>query len=44
MQIKIDDKYYDVEIIKKNNRNTYIRVKDGSKVKTGDQLKIEVDS
>ena len=27
MQIKIDDKIYDVEIIKKSNKNTYIRVK-----------------
>ena len=38
MQIKIDDKYYDVEIIKKNNRNTYIRVKDGKIVVTTNYL------
>ena len=29
MQIEIDNKVYDVDIIKKNNRNTYIRVKNG---------------
>ena len=29
MQIELDNNYYDVEIIKKNNRNTYIRVKNG---------------
>ena len=38
MQIKIDDNYYDVEIIKKNNRNTYIRVKDGKIVVTTNYL------
>lgn len=29
MKYEIDNKIYDVEIIKKNNKNTYIRVKDG---------------
>jgi len=29
MQVVIDDNSYNVEIIKKNNKNTYIRVKDG---------------
>ena len=34
MEIQIDDNVYQVEIIKKNNRNTYIRVKDGKIVVT----------
>ncbi len=34
MQIKIGNVYYDVEIIKKNNKNTYIRVKDGKIIVT----------
>ena len=34
MQVEIDNNVYDVEIIKKNNRNTYIRVKDGKIVVT----------
>ena len=34
MQIKIGNDYYDVEIIKKNNKNTYIRVKDGKIIVT----------
>ena len=38
MQIKINDNYYDVEIIKKNNRNTYIRVKNGKIVVTTNYL------
>lgn len=38
MQIKINDDYYDVEIIKKNNRNTYIRVKNGKIVVTTNYL------
>lgn len=38
MQIKIDDNYYDVEIIKKNNRNTYIRVKNGKIIVTTNYL------
>ena len=38
MQIKIDDNYYDIEIIKKNNRNTYIRVKNGKIVVTTNYL------
>ena len=38
MQIRIDDKIYDVEIIKKNNRNTYIRVKNGKIVVTTNYL------
>ncbi len=28
MKYKIDDQEYDVEVIKKNNKNTYLRVKD----------------
>lgn len=38
MQIEIDDKIYDVDIIKKNNRNTYIRVKNGKIVVTTNYL------
>ena len=38
MQIKIDDKVYEVEIIKKNNRNTYIRVKNGKIIVTTNYL------
>jgi len=38
MNILIDDKVYDVEIIKKNNKNTYIRVKDGKIVVTTNYL------
>ena len=38
MQIEIDDKIYNVEIIKKNNRNTYIRVKNGKIVVTTNYL------
>ena len=38
MQIEIDDKIYDVDIIKKNNRNTYIRVKNGRIVVTTNYL------
>ena len=38
MQIEIDDKVYQVEIIKKNNRNTYIRVKNGKIVVTTNYL------
>ena len=38
MQIKLDDNYYDVEIIKKNNRNTYIRVKNGIIIVTTNYL------
>jgi predicted metal-dependent hydrolase len=38
MQIKINDNYYDVEIIKKNNRNTYIRVKNGKIIVTTNYL------
>ena len=29
MEIEIDEKKYEVEIIRKNNKNTYVRVKDG---------------
>ena len=29
MLVEIDNKEYEVEIIKKNNRNTYVRVKNG---------------
>ena len=38
MQIEIDNKVYDVDIIKKNNRNTYIRVKNGKIVVTTNYL------
>ena len=38
MEIKIDDKIYPVEIIKKNNRNTYIRVKNGKIIVTTNYL------
>lgn len=38
MQIKIDDKCYDVEIIKKSNKNTYIRVKEGKIIVTTNYL------
>ena len=34
MNIVIDNKTYDIEIIKKNNRNTYIRVKNGKIIVT----------
>ena len=34
MKIEIDSQVYEVEIIKKNNKNTYIRVKDGKIVVT----------
>ena len=34
MQIELNGILYDVEIIKKNNRNTYVRVKDGKIVVT----------
>ena len=38
MQIEIDNIIYDIEIIKKNNRNTYIRVKNGKIVVTTNYL------
>jgi len=38
MKIKIDNKIYDVEIIKKNNKNTYVRVKNGKIVVTTNYL------
>lgn len=38
MKIDINDILYDVEIIKKNNRNTYVRVKDGKIVVTTNYL------
>ena len=38
MQIEINDNVYDVEIIKKNNRNTYIRVKNGKIIVTTNYL------
>jgi len=38
MQIGIDNKVYDIEIIKKNNRNTYVRVKNGKIVVTTNYL------
>ena len=34
MQLQINDHVYDVEIIRKNNKNTYIRVKDGKIIVT----------
>ena len=34
MQIEINNVKYDVDIIKKNNRNTYVRVKNGRIVVT----------
>ncbi len=34
MQVVIDNNVYDVEIIKKNNRNTYIRVRNGKIIVT----------
>lgn len=36
--MQIDDKYYDVIIVRKNNRNTYIRVKNGKIVVTTNYL------
>ena len=36
--MQIDDKYYDVVIVRKNNRNTYIRVKNGKIVVTTNYL------
>ena len=38
MQIEINNVVYDVEIIKKNNRNTYIRVKNGKIIVTTNYL------
>lgn len=38
MQVVIDNQVYDVEIIKKNNRNTYIRVKNGKIIVTTNYL------
>jgi len=38
MNIVINDKIYDVEIIKKNNKNTYIRVKNGKIIVTTSYL------
>ena len=38
MQIEIDNNYYEVNIIRKNNKNTYIRVKDGKIVVTTNRL------
>ncbi len=38
MQIELDNNIYDVDVIKKNNRNTYIRVKDGRIVVTTNYL------
>lgn len=38
MEITLNDKIYKVEIIKKNNRNTYIRVKNGVIVATTNYL------
>ena len=38
MEIIIDGKNYPLEIIKKNNRNTYIRVKNGVIIATTNYL------
>lgn len=38
MQIEIENQVYDVEIIRKNNRNTYVRVKNGKIVVTTNYL------
>ena len=38
MQIEIDGKIYDVDIIRKNNKNTYVRVKNGKIVVTTNYL------
>lgn len=38
MQVVIDDCVYDVDIIKKNNRNTYIRVRNGKIIVTTNYL------
>ena len=38
MKIEINGNYYDVEIIKKNNKNTYVRVKNGKIVVTTNYL------
>jgi predicted metal-dependent hydrolase len=38
MEIEINSKIYNVEIIKKNNRNTYVRVKNGKIVVTTNYL------
>lgn len=38
MNIKIDNNIYEIEIIKKNNRNTYIRVKNGKIIVTTNYL------
>ena len=38
MQIEINGKIYDVDIIKKNNKNTYVRVKNGRIVVTTNYL------
>lgn len=38
MQIEIDNKIYDIEIIKKNNKNTYVRVRNGKIVVTTNYL------
>ena len=38
MQVEIDGNIYEVNIIKKNNRNTYIRVKNGIIVVTTNYL------
>lgn len=38
MQIEIENNTYDIEIIRKNNRNTYIRVKNGKIIVTTNYL------
>lgn len=38
MKVEIDNKIYDIEIIRKNNKNTYLRVKNGKLVVTTNYL------
>ena len=38
MQIEIDNNTYDIEVIKKSNKNTYVRVKDGKIIVTTNYL------
>lgn len=38
MKVEIDNKIYDIEVIRKNNKNTYVRVKNGKIVVTTNYL------
>lgn len=38
MKVEIDNKIYDIEIIRKNNKNTYVRVKNGKILVTTNYL------